>query len=75
MIKITNYRRIHNGPYDIMINYVHGEYMLQVTNVGNVDVYLQFDINKYRRIPNHKEYEEFLKIDLQLHEIYKGEEL
>lgn len=65
MIEITNCGPSH-------IEYQHGPYLLTVWDNGKVWV----NYTSKSVVPElHREYEEYLRISLELHKIYKCEEL
>lgn len=73
MIEILNI-----NVYDTIYTYVkykHGPYTIMVSNNKLGEIYIWYKDLTTKVGRNHKEYEQFLKLDLELNELYKGEEL
>lgn len=76
MIEIISYDTYEYEDYQVAVNITHGKYKLYVFNDGCIAIYNGKYYATCKEDPNlHKEYEDFLKLDLELHKIYQGEEL
>lgn len=76
MIEITDYCTYNDINYQVEIIYRHGPYEVNVYNDGDYfisdDNFFSSDI-EYTDI--YKEYEQYLKLSLEINKLYNGEEL
>lgn len=74
MIKIITIEPSGYNSHNTFVYYAHGPYHITVWSDGNHNRYIDI-FNGLNESVNKDEYEQYLKMDLELHKIYQGDEL